>query len=103
MRGPALKGENIIGLEVKVDSRSSSQRSGSNTSASGPHRAGLRCVRTGKYMTGVHGGMYMGSSGSGNVPSDFGMTDACGLDSRPFVGTGGKRRSVSLITARTGV
>ena len=42
--GPALKGVNIIGFSVNFVRRSSSHRSGSNTSTSGPHNVGFRCV-----------------------------------------------------------
>lgn len=51
MRGPALNGVNIMGFAVNLARRAgSNHRSGSNMSASKPHRAVLRWVKMGKYM-----------------------------------------------------
>ena len=127
MRGPALNGMNIIGLVLNLSARESSHRPGSNVSASGPHRFGLRCIKSGMSIIEVLPGMY---SGSPQVSTDdegwctsvdrFGacscVIGAAGdegrargagsftgavSDSRVLIGTGGKSRSVSLRTART--
>ena len=77
MRGPALKGTNIMGLSENVFNLSwSIHLSGSNTSASSPHRTGLRCNRKGSTTTDVDGGMYMGASRGDEekVGSDRGRT-----------------------------
>lgn len=101
--GPALNGENIAGFAVNLAIRSGCiQRSGSKASASSPHNAGLRCVSRGRYTIGVFAGMYKGrESGCGYVGSEGGKTHGDERVSRTFKGTGGKRRSVSFITART--
>ena len=58
MRGPALNGVNIVGCATKRAMRAGSvQRVGSNTSASAPHSAALRCVRSGRYVIVVRAGM----------------------------------------------
>ena len=102
MRGPPLKGVYIIGLSVYLLKRSSSHRSGSNTSASSPHSDGLRCVSMGKYITTVAGGKYIGrGSASVKVGSELGSKTPFSRDSRMLKGTGGKRRRVSLMTACT--
>lgn len=58
MRGPELKGVNIMGFDVIIVIRfGSSHLSGSNLSASGPQRSGFRCISIGMYMIGVEPGM----------------------------------------------
>ena len=53
-------------------------------------------------MIGVLAGMYMGVlSPKSNVASDLGNTTGWSRVSRMLCGTGGKRRRVSLMTART--
>lgn len=112
IRGPELKGVNIMGFEVIIPIRfESNHLSGSNLSASGPQRSGFRCINIGIYIIGVDPGMYKGSVGVGmNTPEglnfdgcDGGSVTGAGLDSRTLRGTGGKRRSVSFKTARTRV
>jgi len=114
IRGPALKGVYIIGFAVTIDMRfGSSQRSGSNISASAPHKSGLRCISKGMNMIGVEPGIYRCSFGEGMLclsgENDDESAEACeeggrahasGRDSRTLSGTGGKRRRVSLRTAR---
>jgi hypothetical protein len=68
IRGPALKGVYIMGLAVNFARRSgSSHRSGSNSSASEPHKAGFRWVSNGKYMMVVFLGMYNGCEDDGEL------------------------------------
>jgi hypothetical protein len=61
MRGPALNGVNIIGFDVnRASLRGSIHRSGSNSSASGPQSALLRCVNNVEYQNVVDFGKYSG-------------------------------------------
>ena len=61
IRGPALKGVNIVGLATNFFMRMGSiHRSGSKLSASSPHNAGLRCIKRGKKTMVVVGGIYNG-------------------------------------------
>ena len=102
--GPRLKGTNLFGLSANFSSLTGSiHRSGSNTSESSSHKAGFRCVRNGKVMTGVFGGTYNGGrdADEGNVGSDLGKTTPSDLVSRMLQGSGANSLIVSFNTART--
>lgn len=100
IRGPALKGRNLNGSAVTSANRSGSiHRSGSNSSASSPHKSGLRCITIGEYPTCTP----PAGTRTGFDPGAAGNRTGLLLDKRAFVGTGGKSRRVSLRTARTGL
>ena len=103
IRGPALKGVNIVGLATNLFRRLGSiHRSGSKLSASSPHNAGLRWIKRGRKSMIVVGGIYSGwFEVLGYVASDWGKTHGVERHSRTFRGTGGNKRRVSFITAFT--
>lgn len=95
---------NLVGSsEIFFDLTGSIHRSGSNTSASSPQSAVLRCIKKGNTRIGVSGGMYSGRllELDVNVGSALGNTTPCDRLARIFDGSGVNKRIDSLITART--